>query len=62
MTEDAEEAAFLAEQVNHFNNERKDIVSKITEEALLLAKEEVAKGRQFLLLAKKIGTKVCWEL
>ncbi|AMG60517.1 single-stranded-DNA-specific exonuclease RecJ [Staphylococcus lugdunensis] len=53
MTEDAEEAAFLAEQVNHFNNERKDIVSKITEEALLLAKEEVAKGRQFLLLAKE---------
>lgn len=47
MTEDAEEAAFLAEQVNHFNNERKDIVSKITEEALLLAKEEVAKGVNF---------------
>ena len=44
MTEDAEEAAFLAEQVNHFNNERKDIVSKITEDFVTCQR---AKGVNF---------------
>ncbi|MGT2357458.1 hypothetical protein ACVPOS_13720 [Staphylococcus aureus] len=30
MTHDEEEAAFLAEQVEHFNRERKDIVATIS--------------------------------
>lgn len=58
MTDDEEEAAFLAEQVEHFNRERKDIVATITEEAMAMAETKVKKGDLFLLLAKKIGMKV----
>lgn len=53
MSEDEEEAEFLAEQVEHFNIERKDIVAQITEEALVMAEEKVNAGHQFLLLAKE---------
>ena len=52
MTED-EEAEFLAEQVEHFNVERKEIVAQITDEALAIAEEKVNNGNQFLLLAKE---------
>ena len=58
MSEEIEEAEFLAEQVEHFNQERKDIVSEITEEALALAEEQVQQGHLFLLLAKRIGMRV----
>ena len=44
MSDEFEEAEFLAEQVEHFNHERKDIVSKITDEALLLAEEQIKQG------------------
>ncbi|EHS04977.1 single-stranded-DNA-specific exonuclease RecJ family protein, partial [Staphylococcus lugdunensis VCU139] len=47
MTEDAEEAAFLAEQVNHFNNERKDIVSKLQKRLCYLPKKRWLKGVNF---------------
>lgn len=53
MTEDEEEASFLAEQVEHFNRERKDIVASITEEAMAMADEQVKAGNLFLLLAKE---------
>ncbi|PVG13047.1 single-stranded-DNA-specific exonuclease RecJ, partial [Staphylococcus aureus] len=53
MTDDEEEAAFLAEQVEHFNRERKDIVATITEEAMAMAETKVKKGDLFLLLAKE---------
>ncbi|PTK81245.1 single-stranded-DNA-specific exonuclease RecJ [Staphylococcus haemolyticus] len=53
MTEDEEEAEFLAEQVEHFNVERKEIVAQITDEALAIAEEKVNIGNQFLLLAKE---------
>ncbi|MBE5660782.1 single-stranded-DNA-specific exonuclease RecJ [Staphylococcus sp. SS21] len=53
MTEDEEEASFLAEQVEHFNRERKDIVASITEEAMTMADEQVKAGNLFLLLAKE---------
>ena len=47
MAEDSEEANFLAEQVEAFNIERKDIVAQITEEALLMANEKVENGDKF---------------
>ncbi|HDM8846371.1 single-stranded-DNA-specific exonuclease RecJ [Staphylococcus aureus] len=53
MTDDEEEAAFLAEQVEHFNRERKDIVETITEEAMAMAEMKVKNGDLFLLLAKE---------
>ncbi|EHJ08833.1 single-stranded-DNA-specific exonuclease RecJ [Staphylococcus simiae] len=53
MTEDEEEAVFLAEQVEHFNRERKDIVAAITEEAMAMAETQVNDGNLFLLLAKE---------
>ena len=53
MTEDEEEAEFLAEQVEDFNIERKEIVAQITDEALAIAEEKVNNGNQFLLLAKE---------
>ncbi|HDT7012968.1 TPA: single-stranded-DNA-specific exonuclease RecJ [Staphylococcus aureus] len=53
MTDDEEEAAFLAEQVEHFNRERKDIVATITEEAMAMAATKVKNGDLFLLLAKE---------
>ncbi|WP_180553733.1 single-stranded-DNA-specific exonuclease RecJ [Staphylococcus haemolyticus] len=53
MTEDEEEAEFLAEQVEHFNVERKEIVAQITDVALAIAEEKVNNGNQFLLLAKE---------
>ncbi len=52
MTDVEEEAAFLAEQVEHFNRERKDIVATITEEAIAMAETKVKKLDLFLLLAK----------
>ena len=45
MTEDEEEAEFLA--VEHFNVERKEIVAQITDEALAIAEEKVNNGNQF---------------
>ena len=53
MSDEFEEAEFLAEQVEHFNQERKDIVSKIIDEALILAEEQIKQGHLFLLLAKE---------
>ncbi|MBM6507514.1 MULTISPECIES: single-stranded-DNA-specific exonuclease RecJ [Staphylococcus] len=53
MSDSPEEAEFLAEQVEHFNQERKDIVASITEEALAMAEDYVKQGHQFLLLAKE---------
>lgn len=53
MTQDTEEATFLAEQVEHFNQERKDIVNQITEEAMTMAEQQVEEGYQFLLLAQE---------
>nr|WP_263313080.1 single-stranded-DNA-specific exonuclease RecJ [Mammaliicoccus sp. Marseille-Q6498] len=53
MCEDEEEASFLAEEVNHFNIERKEIVEAITEEAMELAEEEIQNNAQFLVLAKE---------
>ncbi|MGW7976031.1 single-stranded-DNA-specific exonuclease RecJ [Staphylococcus xylosus] len=52
MTDSDEEAEFLAEQVEFFNQERKDIVSQITEEALAAAEIQVNQGAKFLLLAQ----------
>lgn len=53
MTDEEEEAIFLAEQVEHFNRERKDIVATITEEAMAMAETQVNNGNLFLLLAKE---------
>ncbi|MDO5374596.1 MAG: single-stranded-DNA-specific exonuclease RecJ [Staphylococcus rostri] len=53
MADDYEEAQFLAEQVEHFNQERKDIVSNIAEAALEMAASYVARGDQFLVLAQE---------
>ncbi|HEK6787611.1 TPA: single-stranded-DNA-specific exonuclease RecJ [Staphylococcus aureus] len=53
MTDDEEESAFLAEQVEQFNRERKDIVATITEEAMAMAEMKVKNGDLFLLLAKE---------
>ncbi|MDQ7156735.1 single-stranded-DNA-specific exonuclease RecJ, partial [Staphylococcus warneri] len=53
MSDSEDEAEFLAEQVEHFNQERKDIVAQITEEALAMAENYVSQGHQFLLLAKE---------
>lgn len=52
MTDNDEEAEFLAEQVEFFNQERKDIVAQITEEALAAAEDQVKQGSKFLLLAQ----------
>ena len=52
MTDSDEEAEFLAEQVEFFNQERKDIVARITEEALAAAEIQVNQGAKFLLLAQ----------
>ncbi|WP_210618733.1 single-stranded-DNA-specific exonuclease RecJ [Mammaliicoccus lentus] len=53
MCEDSDEAIFLAEEVDHFNTERKAIVETITEEALVLAQEQIDTNVQFLVLAKE---------
>lgn len=53
MCEDSDEATFLAEEVDHFNTERKAIVETITEEALVLAQEQIDTNAQFLVLAKE---------
>lgn len=53
MTNELEEAQYLAEQVEFFNQERKDIVAKITEEALVMAEQQVQQGAKFLLLAQE---------
>ncbi|WP_416350354.1 single-stranded-DNA-specific exonuclease RecJ [Mammaliicoccus lentus] len=53
MCEDSDEATFLAEEVDHFNTERKAIVETITEEALVLAQEQIDTNSQFLVLAKE---------
>lgn len=53
MCESAEEAEFLAEQVEHFNQERKDIVQEIADEALEMAQAEVEAGNRFLILAQE---------
>lgn len=53
MSENPEDAEFLAEQVEHFNQERKDIVKEISDEAILMAAKQVEKGNQFLVLAQE---------
>ncbi|WP_145951841.1 single-stranded-DNA-specific exonuclease RecJ [Staphylococcus lutrae] len=53
MTEDKEEALFLAEQVEHFNIERKAIVKTIVDEAMLMAEALIQEGQQFLVLANE---------
>lgn len=53
MCEDSDEVTFLAEEVDHFNTERKAIVETITEEALVLAQEQIDTNAQFLVLAKE---------
>lgn len=53
MSEDMDEAAFLAEEVDQFNIERKAIVEEITEEAIELAEVEIQQDVQFLILAKE---------
>lgn len=50
MTNDEDEAQFLAEQVEHFNQERKAIVQAVTEEAMIMAQAQVADGQRFLVL------------
>ncbi|REH76091.1 single-stranded-DNA-specific exonuclease RecJ [Staphylococcus felis] len=52
-TKEKDEALFLAEQVEYFNNERKNIVQAITEEAMTMAKTYIEKNHQFLVLAKE---------
>ena len=58
MSDDDDEAMFLAEEVDQFNTERKAIVENITNEAMELAEIEMQQNAQFLILAKKIGMKV----
>lgn len=53
MSEDYDEATFLAEEVDQFNTERKSIVETITEEAMELAEIEKQQNAQFLILAKE---------
>ncbi|ELX9432091.1 single-stranded-DNA-specific exonuclease RecJ [Staphylococcus pseudintermedius] len=53
MTDDAEEALFLAEQVEHFNVERKDIVQTIVDEAMVMAEDAIQAGEHFLVLTKE---------
>ncbi|UXU55979.1 single-stranded-DNA-specific exonuclease RecJ [Staphylococcus agnetis] len=53
MTNDEDEAQFLAEQVEHFNQERKAIVQAVTEEAMIMAQAQVAEGQRFLVLYKE---------
>lgn len=53
MTDEMEEAHFLAEQVEYFNNERKDIVQAIADQAMAMAQEQVEQGSKFLLLAQQ---------
>ncbi|RIO75746.1 single-stranded-DNA-specific exonuclease RecJ, partial [Staphylococcus gallinarum] len=52
MCDNEEEAEFYADQVEFFNQERKDIVAQITEEALQVAEEQVQNGNKFLVLAQ----------
>ena len=53
MTDEMEEAQFLAEQVEYFNNKRKDIVQAIADQAMAMAQEQVEQGSKFLLLAQQ---------
>lgn len=53
MADTEDEATFLAEQVEFFNQERKNIVSQIVDEAMEMAESQVEQGNQFLLLAKE---------
>lgn len=55
MTDDEEEAAFLAEQVEHFNRERKDIVATITEEAMAMAETKVKRRFIFTFSKRKLA-------
>lgn len=51
--EDPDEAEWIAEQVDSFNVERKEIVETITEEAMIEAEEKISNGNRFLVLAKE---------
>ncbi|MCY1048226.1 single-stranded-DNA-specific exonuclease RecJ, partial [Mammaliicoccus sciuri] len=53
MSDDDDEAMFLAEEVDQFNTERKAIVENITNEAMELAEIEMQQNAQFLILAKE---------
>ncbi len=48
-----DEAEWMSEQVDQFNIERKEIVSSITEQALIDAEEKIAKGNRFIVVAKE---------
>lgn len=50
MTEEQDEAEFLAEQVEAYNVERKEIVAAIAEEALKVAEDKVSRGHRFLVI------------
>lgn len=53
MLDDAEEAEWIAEQVDSYNTERKTIVEAITSEAILEAEEKISNGNRFLVIAKE---------
>ena len=48
-----DEAEWMSEQVDQFNIERKEIVSSITEQALIDVEEKIAKGNRFIVVAKE---------
>ena len=48
-----DEAEWMSEQVDQFNIERKEIVSSITEQALIDVEEKIADGNRFIVVAKE---------
>lgn len=57
-----DEAIWMSEQVNQFNTERKEIVSAITEQAIIDVEEKLRMAIVLSSLRKKDGMKVCSEL
>lgn len=53
QTDTEDEAAWIAEQVEQYNVERKAIVQSITEEAMVEAEEKIKNGNRFLVIAKE---------
>lgn len=51
--DDEDEAEWMSEQVDQFNIERKEIVSSITEQALIDVEEKIANGNRFIVVAKE---------
>ncbi|UBH12370.1 single-stranded-DNA-specific exonuclease RecJ [Macrococcus armenti] len=48
-----DEAIWMSEQVNQFNTERKEVVSAITEQAIIDVEEKIANGNRFIIVAKE---------